>query len=540
MENEEPVAPNQSNSSPFLPPIRNLKFWFNTIFFFLAIYFTSLAIFPIQRVAEALEFPYQLDAEEGFLLGQSLRLTSGEGMYLPILKPPYVVDNYPPLYPAIWSLAGRSGEPSLAPGRCIVAIASIALALGIATIIVASTGSIALGWLCPFLFLTSWAFLRWGGYARVDLPAIALSVWGLAIFGLWGRRSRWAFGISVALFALSLFMKQTSLIAPLACFIYLLTREWRRALWFAIALGLAVGIPTALLCLWTRGEYYLHTITYNKNVMHWGELRGWAGLIWILNAPLLISLGILFLRNVFELFHKSKNFSVDEKTKKDISLFLIYVALGVLSLLSLAKAGAAENYLLEPACAAVIFLGVTLGKLIRNKNRDESEPDSQASRKWEIAVAFVVTAFLLLHAFRFYDRHFEQDFFAGAPRPSPADLIQGDRVVREIMQRPGPVLCEEPIYTLTAGRTILFQHFIMTQLAEEGKWDPSPIAQMAARGEFSLVATHQDLFNENQFFDRYPPSFRKAFRERYVLLDFLNKGRLQPIYLYVPQEKTRE
>jgi hypothetical protein len=133
-------------------------------------------------------------------------------------------------------------------------------------------------------------------------------------------------------------------------------------------------------------------------------------------------------------------------------------------------------------------------------------------------------------------RGIERDLFLAAPQPNVSALMQGKRVVREIQARPGPVLCEDPIYALKADRPVLFQHFIMTRLAAEGKWDEGPLIAQIEGGEVSLIATNVDLADEGAYFDRYSPAFRRAVRERYALLEKLDRKApgLGPIFLYVP------
>ncbi|HUT22914.1 MAG TPA: glycosyltransferase 87 family protein [Sumerlaeia bacterium] len=572
---------------------------------------TSLARYPVERVRAALYFPYQLDAEEGHILGQALRLAKGEGLYCSIASPPYLVDNYPPLYPALWSPFARFAGVSLAPGRWISAVAALAAALGVSVVILGSVEKgewrrllgwrtreagedslpppalricragqlILLAWICPLLFLTSRSLLRWVAYTRVDLLAVALSVWGLAVFGLWGRRRGQRRGLLVAvfLFGLALVAKQTAIAAPAACFICLLLSGRRRAAaGFAGAMAGVVGLPILLFCAMTGGRYWLHTVVYNRNVMHWHELRGWTWMLWALYAPLLVAVAVLFLgvlgrvrmaaRGVLSdgemACRVSDGAAPSKRLSPAVTLYLPYLVINSFSLASLAKMGSAENYLLEPACAGAIFLGTSLADLLGGDSscsasratRSGPRPFVGGSRHFAAAM---VLAMLPWHAARFtpcvspgaqIERRprillgIELNLFLSAPQPTVSALTQGRRVVREIQARPGPVLCEDPIYALKAGRPVLFQHFIMTRLAAEGKWDEGPLIAQLKDGGFSLVVTNVDLAGEGVYFGRYSPAFRQAVRDRYTLLEKLDRKApgLGSIFLHVPLSRRND
>ena len=529
-----------------------------------AVWFAETARYPLWRIQRALEFPYQLDAEEGFVLGQALRLAKGEGLYPPISEAPFVVDNYPPLYTWIWSFFLDTDAPTLAAGRWISALAALAVALAIAVLILCQgfggragprgerlerglvgASRLLLAWICGLMFLTSYAALRWMAYARVDLPAVALSVWGLAVFRFWGMRpgGRWGRGLALACFGLALLTKQTSATAPLACLIWLAWRDRRGAARFGLGLALAAGVPVLAFSIATGGEYWRHTVLYNQNAMHWNELGYWARHLWWVYAPaVLAAIGL----GVWVLW-RARNRAVREGAGaataglsgtgvQALELCGVYLGLNVLSVAALAKAGAAENYLLEPQCALALFCGVGLTALLGEAR--------EAKGEWGAALlAAAVLALLVFHAWR--HRPLAEAFFYSAPSPNVQALTQGDRLVRMIRERPGDVLSEDPIYQLRAGRPIVFQNFIMTELAAEGKWDETPVLEQAGRGAFALVIAHKALDDPKAFFNRYTPALREVLAERYHLIARLERNAspnepfppLQTIYVYEPSRR---
>jgi hypothetical protein len=776
--------------------------WPLAVLLFIAVSYATVARLPVDRVERAIEFPYQLDGEEGFLLAQAMRLAHGQGLYGSLDHPPYVVDNYPPLYPMVWSvwlrLAGRDAVPSLAAGRVIAASAAGIAALLVAALVAGGTltgesGAVLrpvrgclsederlgahagpvtggteppsscermaaangmtnraraggprhlsaepsaqetesrapdtaspywwctavaglLAWACAVQFLTEYGAVRWMAYARVDLPAVALSLAGLALFAWQGRRTDAAGAracvAAALLMALGLLTKQTMLAAPAACVLWLLAgRRWRDAVRMAAWLALAVGIPTLLLIVATRGGYWRHTVAYNRNVMHWNELvTVWAPHLWRFHAPGIVAAALLFVWATARIVvgrraerrHKVGQASclscstlersgnetgrmpvllsdasetgkmpvllsdgsatgkmpvllsdgsetgrmpvllsdgsdtgetpvllsdgsdtgetpvllsdgsetgkmpvlLSDGSEPVLCLLAIYAALNVLSLAAIAKAGSAENYLIEPAAATIAFVGVAMGRLVtanagtslggrpKTHHRIVAQPPSavntsetgrgvvegftaeggcaafsrdavsgpqetphRARRLARAAFVAVVAALLAAQAVRYTSAgsaRLAQAFpfnarlaAASGAAPAAEALVQGDRVVRWLRGLPdGPVLCEDPIYLLRAGRPVYFQNFIMTQLAAEGKWDETPVAQAAAEGRIVGVMSHQDLLHAkpDEFSDRWSPALREAIRKSYRLTaQFPSPSRMPPTFIYEPSAPT--
>jgi hypothetical protein len=536
----------------------------------------QMARWPLERIGHALEYPYQLDAEEGFLLAQALRFQAGEGLYRSLAVPPYAVDNYPPLYPVLWSLFVSPAAPTLEAGRWITALSAGAALLGMALLILgqgragawvrafwrrrfspqSSSGfedspspwgaaqTLLIALLCPAMFAVTYAFQRWVAYARVDFLSIALSVWGLVVFALRGARpeGRMARWFALLLFTLAFLTKQTSVAAPAACTLWLFVRDRRQGIRFFLSLALAVTGATALLCALTAGRYWAHTVTYNRNVMHWNELLLWARHFYECYALLLLALAILggwAIGGVWKRFRSKAAPSENASSAPDLTLYLLYAALNAASLVTLAKAGAAENYLLEPHLAAALFLGVALDALLSQLHAP--------GRKQLGATVVAVCALAILLGNGWWYSPWARLFHFSAPSPVLSGLTQGARVEQALRQRPGPVLSEDPIYHLRLGRPVLFQNFIMTQLTSEGKWDESSLLRRVEAREIALVVSHQRLEDAGQFFNRYSPALRQTIVENYRLLETLPRPSapqepypaLQTIYLYEPRPARR-
>jgi hypothetical protein len=124
---------------------------------------------------------------------------------------------------------------------------------------------------------------------RVDALAIFLSVTGVALF-VASRRRRALGYFAFVFFVASVYTKQTSLAAPMACFILAFIEKPRYALQL-LALSVSSGLAILLMLhTATNGLFLRHIITYNQNPYLlaglFDKLRGHAMLI---GAPLFFS-----------------------------------------------------------------------------------------------------------------------------------------------------------------------------------------------------------------------------------------------------------
>ena len=139
-------------------------------------------------------------------------------------------------------------------------------------------------------------------------------------------------------------------------------------------------------------------------------------------------------------------------------------------------------------------------------------------------------------------------FLFARPNPDKVAYAKGDEMLQIVREYPDPILCEQPIFLLLAGRRILFQPFIMSQLVREGKWNQAKFLEDVRRGKFSLIVTGQDVGQEGYFW-QYTPEMRQAIMEKYTSL-LLDKPSLRhllespaggiPYYIYVPRRGMNE
>ena len=497
------------------------------------------------------EFPYQLDAEEGFLLDQALHLARGETIYPTLTQAPYTVGNYPPLFPLVYSLIHRDAEArydSLPLGRTIVQIATHGGALMIFLIAALRTRRLLPALLGPLLFLGTFEIYQWSAYVRVDLPALALTLAGLLAFAQ--IRGRWGAALAGVLFCAAVYTRQTAVIAPAACALVLLANDRRRLAWLLTPpLLLGLGILAALQ-IETRGEFWRHVVTYNANTLDWGRLRAvlrhevWFFYRWWIiaaGAGLIGCAGAMLLARGKE--EKEAQAAESAPMPEDYveltldageeagadgaaagrgtgdharGVFLVYAVLAVLSTVTAAKIGAAVNYFLEPLAAGAIGVPLLLSRLwSAAEERGEGQPAARrGERAWAGMCLIAVLGLMGVH-WRWLSHERAPQLFS-SPSPGNYDRVAAGEIAGFVRGMPGEVYSEEPIFTLMARKEVVLQPFIMSQLAREGRWDQAGFVAMLRGGRFAALVVTEDLLREDGEFERYTAEMAAAIRERYM------------------------
>jgi hypothetical protein len=505
----------------------------------------------VQRIDAGLKFPYQLDAEEGFLYQQAVDLSRGRSIYTPISEEPYLVGNYPPVYPLMVAAMLRGGIEGMRAGRLVVAASAALVFVLLIGLGRRASGSWAAGLLAALLFVVSYEFHNWSPFCRVDVTALALTLAGLMCF-LSGT-SRAAVAGAAVLFVLAAYTRQTAILAPAACVAALALRNRRGLVWILVPyLGLGFGVLVVLNVL-LEGEFWRHLVTHNRNEMDWSILRSiWKNQIdffyrWWLAA---LGAGVLFAAPLAWAARRDEAPRDGAKPHSPaVGLVLgVYFVLSALSLAAYAKSGSAPNYSLEPLAAAALLTAWALGRLTRSLERGGWPARSAAA-----AGLALMALGLLLHtsriapvawseragsgervqalAQRLEDRRVDWAMFS-SPNPDAGEVERGDGVVAVLREAPGDVLSELPIFTIAAGKPVLFQPFIMSRLAREGQWDEGDFVEDLRRGRFSVIVTTQNLQDVRQGrpLTRYTPAMAEAVLERYELAGGFVPGVLRTPY----------
>lgn len=516
------------------------------------------------RIEAGLKYPYQLDAEEGFVYKQGIDLSQGRSIYPPIDREPYLVGNYPPVYPGLIALTLMAGGEGLAAARSVVAASAALIALLLIALAYAVCRNGAAALLAPLLFLVSYEFYTWSPYARVDLPALALTLMGALAFVQ--SRTRPGLVFSAVCFVAAAYTRQTAILAPAAGVVALVATDRRHLAWFLapyLALGLGLFV---ILNLLSNGELWNHLVVYNRNEMDWNVLRSiLVNEIWFFYRWWMIGLALAAVPAIVGAFLQSRRRTVEAAEAKEgdrirrRAIFVpTYFVLSALSLAAFAKSGSAANYALEPLAAASLFFAFVFGRSLEQA-REGSGPVRFAG-----VVGMVLFAFMLwAHVARMLPVDWRETLpdegrlqragewmngrrVAGAlfssRNPDAAEITRGDRVVAMLGSARGDVLSELPIFTLAAGKDVLFQPFIMSTLAREGRWDSGPFLEDLRERRFDLILTTQDLraVREGGVLARYTEAMAETLLDHYALEAVMPPGSLgTAYYLWRPRDRAQ-
>ena len=434
---------------------------------------------------EALAFPYPLNYGEGPLLDQAVRLAGFENIYgSDLTRPPYVVSNYPPLFPLVQAPFVWSFGPAFWYGRMISLLAAAAVALFVGLTLHALTRDRLAALAGALIFPAMPYVVRWSSLARVDLLGLALSWAGLFVVVRWPHR-RWSVVAAGLCLVVAVYTRQTyALAAPLAAFVWLLARgQRRRALELAGFAGGAALILFGVLNVLTGGGFFLNTVTANLNDFRW-ERVSLNALGALLACPLLLIGALAFV-----------SFA---PRKREPSWWLVapYLLASVPSALLVGKVGSDVNYLLELSAAFALATGALLAW------------QRERPRVRIVLVALLAVQVLALAQSSRVASGLQDYVIEGRP-----EIAQLSKIVAEAE---GPVLTDDYMGLLPLhGRRIYLQPFEMTQLSRDGEWNQGPLVRAIEGEEFPVIMIWKPPFAREIKRDRWTLRMLAEIREHY-------------------------
>ena len=300
--------------------------------------------------------------------------------------------------------------------------------------------------------------VQWSSLARVDLLGLALSWAGLYVLVRRPAHRRYVVAAALLMVA-AIYTRQTyALAAPLAGFVWLLSRrQLRGALTLAAVIGGVSLVLLGILSAITGGGFFFHTVTSNVNEFRWEQVAFSLSDL-VATMPLMLAGGFAFLVLALRRSGIESRWLVGP-----------YLLGAVVTALLIGKVGSDVNYLLELSAALALAAGALLARYAKR-------PGSRAAMLLALAVQSVllVQTSQLGHAFREQDVVAHKDGIA-----SLEEIVDGAK---------GPVLADEYMGLLPLeGRRIFLQPFEMTQLAREGKWDQEPLLRRTEERRFSAI-----------------------------------------------------
>jgi hypothetical protein len=308
----------------------------------------------------------------------------------------------------------------------------------------------------------------------VDMIAVALGLAGVAI-AAWSDGKLWGATGGLLLCVASVYCKQTELPAGIAVFVVMLLRRPRAAIGAAsIAASSALSVLGFMQWV-TSGGFLDNIIGYNVNRLAWANLDD---VFWPerTSFPLMVLMPIAayyVFRTVLATSPQDARslFRVRLANRATVAraMVLLHFALATLMLVTVFKSGGNCNYLLDWLCVGSVLMGVWLCDL------------RHAGRHFGAVVGLIILCLLPLPV-----RQMPDEF----PR---ADLVRQSALVRRIAAATGPVASENMTLLMLAGKSVIIEPAIVTELASVGRWNEQPLVRMIASRGFAFMITTDDV-----------------------------------------------
>lgn len=428
-------------------------------------------------------YPFQLNYGEGIVWQQAM-LIPGPRMYSNSQDLPFIVFHYPPLY-YLLARAALSIQPDfLSAGRLVSSLSAVLIALSVAGLVWISArrlrGSIAtvefaIVVAAGMLVVCLHAVRSWGLLMRVDMAAIALGMIGQFV-GAWANGRFWGTTVALLICVASVFTKQTQLPVGIAVFLIAWLLNPRSALAAAAIAGI-FGLSALGLIQGLTGGGFLHNIIgYNVNSLaprhaywvFWPERSSFPFMLLMLMAAGTTLLGLCHQRPAdlrrFAVGQLLSRLRLADRATTARGMLLLHFALASLVLFTSLKAGASENYLLDWLCVGCVLIGVLLCDLV--------------GFEWRFSLlATLLILGVLYLPFRLPDLYPQKRL----------DLQTA--LVSRIAAADKPVASEDMTLLMRAGKPVVFEPAIVTQLASLGRWNESPLVNMIRSGGFAFMIT---------------------------------------------------
>ena len=443
-------------------------------------------------------YPFDVDNSEAYLVYQGVRLSEGTFLYPPLNDaPPYLVDNYPPLYPLVTGLGFLLSGPNFHWPRMISFFSTIgtAILLGYWTFRLSKNRIAA--FMSGAIYLSFYHVNDWGALARVDALGVLLALAGIVLFE---KRRSWT--AALPLIVSALFTRQTLFAAPLAIFASLfIIADRKTAFRYLGTLLLSGMILGAIILLLSGGRAWNHLVVYNANEFRFSDvmnyLNQWLRFYTLWGcAPLAIAIWFYPKKQIESGIHSPTLFW--------FTLFAIGEAL------LCGKIGSAPNYMLSLVAAASVGTGLIYHAFTQLASREES--DGTQYRLAPLTV-FLCASLLQLGA----TWHWPHSRIAFSETPTREDSRQARLVLNMLERSNGPILSDRAGAPLIAGYTPVFQPFVLTQLVREGKWDQNPLIESIQSKKYNSVLLQFNLEDERWDRERFTPEMVEALKSSYAL-----------------------
>lgn len=452
------------NSEPIIPqpPPSRIERWAQGALLLVLAVYTALFLYHAARL---IVYPYTIDYGEGFILNHANELAHFHNPYRSIESPPWLVVNYPPVYPAAVAFGIDFFGLQFHFGRFLSLAGAVMAGVCLYRMTRYQTSDRFAAWVAALMWMTAYPVYNWGTHHRVDSFGLGLEAAGLLL--LLGRNHLKA---SAVFFLLALFTRQTLWVGPVAGYFYLRRYNGPReaAKWFG-GLLLAGGLLFAALTGLTGGEFYRHIISHNANEFHWKD-------VWVMLHNAVMQM--MKVQMAFYLYYVLR-----AAATKQWDLAAICVPMSFLTFLLVGKVGSATNYLFELAFVAAWTTGLVLAEA------REILAKGSAHRIF-IPVVLCLGSIFPVHIPHLYGEWKIFDW-GGTPGRESGDLTAS--LVARLESIPEPVFSQDAGLSLLSGHKLVYDPFIMRQLSQQGRVDLTPFHKMLSDRVFTAIVLPFDL-----------------------------------------------
>jgi hypothetical protein len=173
-----------------------------------------------------------------------------------------------------------------------------------------------------------------------------------------------------------------------------------------------------------------------------------------------------------------------------LAILAAHLALATLMLGLMLKSGAADNYAIEWLLLLAVLCGLAFG----------AAPTGWIGRAVPWALAIQLGALLL--------------FYTPTANDAEAKRADMEAILPVLRAAPGPVLSDDMVLLLRAGKPVEVESAIYAELTSRGVLDDRPLRARLAAHAFPVLLTEGGP-GDDIFEDRYPPRLRAALLAAY-------------------------
>jgi len=457
----------------------------------------------------------ELSPPESVVAAHSLMLANQGTLYYDLNQYPYTVSAYMPIFYSLEAGLIELGLLAFAAGRLLSFSAFLGILWVTARTVRVYTNNPTYEWIATLLVGICPLMVWWGAVGQVDILAIFFAVSAFYQFSrhdVLGESTLWR---AALLAGLALFTKQTMVAAPVAIVLVLAMRDWKKALRFALGLGVLLAIAVLTLNSLLDGRFLQNTVFANMN-----PLSG-------------------------------------EKLLAQLQYFG-GVCGGLLVIVIAATTGIGRKSNLAPfvyvACAALVFLGTA------------PKVGSDTNYQLELSIALAICAAVGLHQLDFLNLYFRgsKSWVTLLVLPLAVHVVVGVRVasnmfVARVMNEQlfrAEITALQPHVAAEGGRVLSTDFNAMVRLRHKmdvepliygllvnaGLVNPEPVRRDLEHGAFATVILHEDVFHPqpagNRELAALPAAQLDEIRRHYRLAAHVPGPFLNGVYVYQPASEN--